>query len=157
MEFKITKLGTNSRPQVELPKIEILEKLSEEGMRELISDHYEFLKISSIKNLFPKDDKILNLAKKHAADFFIQICGGPRYFDQSRGAPRMAARHAPFKITPEARIVWLETFAKALEKTNLEEELIESFWKYLDIFSIWMINSSSEGSENTKAKFSLKL
>ncbi len=144
MEYKITPLGNIARPNVELPNKEILQELKEEGMRAMIDEHYELLIKSSIKELFPFEPKILELAKKHAADFFVQICGGPRYFDESRGAPMMARRHSPFKITPEARIVWLETFATALDKTSTSDELKESFWKYLDIFSIWMINTASE-------------
>lgn len=152
MEYKITALGNIARPSVELPDPKILEEIKEEGMRALIDEHYELLIKSSIKDLFPFDKKILELAKKHAADFFIQICAGPRYFDESRGAPMMARRHAPFKITLEARIIWLETFAQALDKTAASEEVKKSFWKYLDIFSIWMINTASEVKP---AKFSL--
>ncbi len=144
MNYTITPASFGQRPRVELPNPEFLLAIKEEGMRELISQHYELLKNSSIKNIFPQNEQALEFAKKHAADFFIQICGGPRYFDKSRGAPRMIARHAPFAINAEARVVWLETYAQALEKTEIkDEELLISFWNYLDIFSIWMINRAS--------------
>lgn len=152
MQYEITPLGSVARPKVELPNPEILQEIKEEGMRAMIDEHYELLIKSSIKELFPFEKKTLDLAKKHAADFFVQICGGPRYFDESRGAPMMARRHSPFKITPEARVIWLETFAQSLDKVNANDELKESFWKYLDIFSIWMINTASEKAQ---AKFSL--
>lgn len=141
MQYTITEATLGQRPKVELPNPKILDVLTEEGMRDLIAQHYELLKTSEIKGLFPPTEKGLEMAKKHAADFFIQICGGPRYFDQSRGAPRMVARHSPFKITQEARMVWLEKYAQVLETTPLDEELKTSFWNYLDIFSIWMINA----------------
>lgn len=141
MNYTITKATFGQRPNVSLPNPQILAVLGEDGMRKMISEHYEFLVKSDIKGLFPPTPQGLEMAKKHAADFFIQICGGPRYFDQSRGAPRMVARHMPFKITESGRIVWLETFAKAIEETNLDENLKESFWNYIDIFSIWMINT----------------
>jgi len=145
MEYTITKAVFGTRPRVDaLPSREVLEHLGEERMRKLISDHYDYLIESDIKDLFPPTEKGIEMAKKHAADFFIQICGGPRYFDESRGAPMMAARHSPFRITQSARIIWLETFAKAIENTDLNEELKESFWKYLDIFSIWMLNTNEE-------------
>lgn len=144
MQYNITKGQFGVRPKVELPNREILIQLGEENMRKMISDHYDLLVISEIKDLFPPTQEGVEMAKKHAADFFIQICGGPRYFDESRGAPMMAARHSPFKITEKGRIIWLETFAKAIENTNLSEELKKSFWNYIDIFSIWMINTSDK-------------
>jgi hemoglobin len=142
MNYNITEGSFGERPNVALPNPKILAILGEEGMREMIAQHYELLVQTEIKGLFPPTKEGLEAAKKHAADFFIQICGGPRYFDNSRGAPRMVARHSPFKINAKARIIWLENFAKAIEETKLDEELKKSFWDYIDIFSIWMVNSS---------------
>jgi len=144
MQFNITQAQLGARPQVELPNPEILNFLGEDGMRKMISDHYDLLKQSNIRGLFPPTDEAFEMAKKHSADFFIQICGGPRYFDQSRGAPRMIARHAPFRITPEARRIWLESYIMVLNSLQMPENLKESFWNYLDIFSIWMMNTPED-------------
>lgn len=141
MKYTITEASFGSRPTVDLPNPKILEVLGEQGMRDMISKHYDLLAQSDIKLLFPPTPELLEMAKKHSADFFIQICGGPRYFDESRGAPRMVARHMPFRIDEHARIVWLELYAKALEETDLSKDLKRSFWNYIDIFSIWMINT----------------
>ena len=142
MTFNIIEATLGARPNVQLPDPKVLEFLKEEGMRKLISDHYDLLKQSNIRGLFPPTDEGFEMAKKHSADFFIQICGGPKYFNESRGAPRMVARHAPFKITQEARKIWLEAYIMVLTPLQMPDELKESFWNYLDIFSIWMINSS---------------
>jgi hemoglobin len=142
MKYTITPAVFGERQNVEaIPDPRVLKVLSEEGMRALISRHYDLLAESDIKLLFPPTEELLEIAKKHSADFFIQICGGPKYFNESRGAPRMVARHMPFRIDAHARIVWLETFSKALEETNLDDELKTSFWNYIDIFSTWMINT----------------
>ena len=141
MQYTITQAQVGTRPQVQLPKPEILIHLGEEGMRVMVSEHYELLKQSNIRGLFPPNEEGFEAAKKHSADFFIQICGGPRYFDKSRGAPRMAARHAPFKITPEARRIWLESYIVILSNLDMSDELKKSFWTYIDIFSIWMMNT----------------
>jgi hemoglobin len=148
MNYNITKGSFGERPNVALPNPKILEVLGEDGIREMIAHHYDLLVQTEIKGLFPPTKEGLEAAKKHAADFFIQICGGPRYFDNSRGAPRMVARHMPFKIDSNARIIWLENFAKAIEETNLDNDLKKSFWNYIDIFSIWMVNTtdSSQGA-----------
>lgn len=141
MEFNITQAQIGTRPPVELPDPRILEHLGEDGMRQLISDHYDLLRESKIKGLFPPTPEAFEMAKKHSADFFIQICGGPKYFNESRGRPMMAARHAPFAITQEARRIWLESYIIILSKLDMPEDLKRSFWNYLDIFSIWMMNT----------------
>ncbi|RXK12180.1 globin [Halarcobacter mediterraneus] len=144
MQYNITPAQIGTRPQVSLPNPKILEALGEEGMRKMVSDHYDLLKQSNIRGLFPPTEEGFEMAKKHSADFFIQICGGPRYFDMSRGAPRMVARHMPFAITQEARRIWLESYIMVLNTLELDEELKQSFWNYIDIFSIWMMNTNDE-------------
>ena len=47
----------------------------------------------------------------------------------------MYKRHLPHKITPEARVVWLKCYEQVLHKTDLPEDVLQSFWKYLnDLF-----------------------
>lgn len=144
MQFTITQAQIGERPPVVKPVPEVLKFLGEEKMRKIISDHYDLLRVSNIKGLFPSTDEGFEMAKKHSADFFIQICGGPDYFNQSRGAPMMAGRHAAFKITSEARMIWLESYIKVLEPIEMPDDLKQSFWNYLDIFSIWMVNTPQD-------------
>ncbi len=132
------------RPPVIKPNPAFLQELGEEGFRELVSEHYELLKESDISHLFPVEDpQEFADAKKHAADFMIQICGGPRHFEASRGAPRMVGRHDPFAITEGARQRWLECYAMLLPALSdrVSDENIQSFWNYLNMFSQWMVNT----------------
>lgn len=142
MKLEITDFPMGTRPMVDLPGPALLDHLQEEGLRQLTSDHYDELLKSSIRHMFPSDEQGLALAKKHAADFFIQLCGGPDYFKQNRGQPMMVKRHAPFKITPSARIIWLECYRSVLTELDAPEDVVQSFWDYLNIFSAWMINTS---------------
>lgn len=144
MQFNISQAQFGIRPSVTLPNPEFLKVLGEEGIRKLISDHYDLIKQSSIYEIFPQDEKEFEQAKINSSDFFIQICGGKKYFNENRGAPMMVARHQPFKITPKTRIVWLECYIEVLKKLDIDENLLKSFWNYLDIFSIWMINSKED-------------
>jgi len=139
-----TQFGT--RPDVTKPNPGFLQELGEEGFRKLVSDHYELLKESDIAHLFPVNDpQEFADAKKHAADFMIQICGGPKYFNESRGAPRMVGRHAPFRIDEHARQRWLECYAMLLPALSpqVSNENIQSYWNYLNVFSQWMVNTPS--------------
>lgn len=140
MEFHITPY-TPGRPEVSLPSGEMLDLLKEEGIRKMVSDHYDLIRESTIRDLFPKNPIAFEKAKEHSADFFIQICGGPMYFNKNRGRPMLFKRHLPHKITADAREVWLDCYRKVLEKLKLPEEVVKSFWNYLDIFSIWMVNA----------------
>jgi len=141
MDYTITQAQLGTRPSVQIPDSRVFEHLGEIGMRKMVSDHYDILATSSIKGLFPPTPELLEKAKTHSANFFIQISGGPNFYAVTRGAPMMAARHAPFKITQEARKVWLESYIPVLEKLDMSDELKQSFWNYLNIFSIWMMNT----------------
>lgn len=141
IELKISEAVKGSRPNISLPDRGILEFLKEEGVRKLISDHYDRIRKSSIKHLFPPDDIIFEAAKKNSADFFVQVLGGPANYNENRGAPMLVKRHMPFTITVDARKVWLGIYRELLPELGMPEELLQSFWHYLDQFSIWMINT----------------
>ena len=144
MDLEISYAQFGVRPPVEKPIPECLLEGGEEGLRKLISKHYDAIKKSDIYHLFPQDDAAFEQAKVNSADFFIQICGGPAYFNQNRGAPRMVGRHAPFAIDAKARERWLELYRPLLEELreeNVTERSLLSFWNYLNIFSLWMINT----------------
>lgn len=134
------------RPPVTKPHPGFFYEVGEERFRKLVDAHYELIRDSDIAFLFPiNDEDDFEQAKKHAADFFIQICGGPDYFRQSRGEPRMVGRHAPFRIDEPARRRWLEFYAQLLpalvEKEGITEAYVQSFWDYINVFSTWMINT----------------
>ena len=144
MNYIITQGEVGVAQPVDLPNPKFLEALGETGMRKLVSDHYDLLIQSDIKDLFPPTAQGLEMAKKHSADFFIQICGGPSYFNQNRGAPMMKARHNPFKINQKARRIWLESYIIILKDLDIDEDLKKSFWDYIDKFSIWMMNTNED-------------
>jgi len=144
MDFSISQYEFGQRPPVTIPSPEFLEKLTEQGIRQMVSDHYDLLSQSEIKHLFPRIDEALDKAKQRSADFFIQICGGHPYFSENRGKPMLARRHATFAITPEARMVWLNCYQQVLSKLVLPVDVIQSFWNYLNVFSFWMVNTKNE-------------
>jgi hemoglobin len=119
-----------------------LELLSESGIRKMVSDHYDLLSKSEIKHLFPRIEEALDKAKQRSSDFFIQICGGHPYFNENRGKPMLARRHAPFAINAEARIVWLNCYQQVLSTIEIQDDVKQSFWNYLNVFSFWMVNTN---------------
>tara|TARA_R110001583_G_scaffold75621_1_gene207996 strand:- start:1142 stop:1591 length:450 start_codon:yes stop_codon:yes gene_type:complete len=135
----VTELG--GRPEVTRPDVKLLESIGEAGVRKMVSDHYDILRAGEIGGMFPRWDKEFEAAKLRSSDFFIQALGGPDYFNQNQGSPMLVSRHVHFKITPQAREIWLNAYQEILPRLNAPEEQIISFWDYLNIFSIWMVNT----------------
>ena len=142
MNLQITHYQFGEKPTVTRPNPEFLTAMGEAGIRLMVSRFYDALRQSSIKHLFKQDDTEFEQSKAHSADFMIQILGGTEYYNLHRGKPMMANRHAPFNITPEARIVWLTCYKQILMEIDAPEHLIESFWNYLNVFSNWMVNTN---------------
>ncbi|RUT78754.1 globin [Ancylomarina longa] len=141
MELIISEYQYGERPTVTRPSRDILKHLGEVGIRKLVDDHYNLLRESDVKGLFPPDNDEFEAAKLRSSDFFIQILGGPQYFNQNRGEPMLVRRHRPFNISSEARLIWLQCYQQLLPLLDLPEELIISYWNYLNVFSSWMVNS----------------
>ena len=147
MKLTISNGEIGVRPPVTKPHPGFLDQVGEERFKKLVYDHYELIEVSDIAFLFPiHDEEDFAEAKKHAFDFLIQESGGPDYFKQSRGDSQMVGRHAPFRIDEAGRKTWLVFYAPLLEALvdeGINEEYIQSFWDYLDIFSMWMVNTKS--------------
>jgi len=147
MKLKISQAQIDVRPPVAKPHPGFFHEVGEERFRKLVFDHYESIKTSDIAFLCPIfDDDDVAQAQRHAADFLIEISGGPDYFTQTRGEHQMVGRHAPFRIDENSRKVWLELYIPLLTELvdeGISPEYIESFWNYLDIFSMWVVNTKS--------------
>ena len=124
----------------------------EEGMRRLMYDFYDKIYESAIAHFFPQDEAEFEQVKIKNAKFFIQICGGPKvYEDEAGNMPLdeyMIRIHDDFSINESARVEWLGTMREALADTALHVELetIRGFWDYLDNFSKLTVNRFSDGS-----------
>lgn len=137
------------RPPVTKHSPAFLQYMGEAGIRKMVSDHYDTLVKSEISDLFPNEGPALEEAKKHSADFIMQISGGPAYFTQSRGAPRMVGRHEPFRIDAHARLIWLESYIEQIKNLkdqngeDLPDPIKQEFFNYINVFSLWMVNTPS--------------
>jgi hemoglobin len=124
----------------------------EEGMRELMYDFYDKIYESKIAHFFPQDEAEFDEVKKKNTKFFIQICGGPKvYEDESKGMELneyMIRIHDDFSINENNRIEWLGTMREALadKAQHVDIELIHAFWDYLEKFSKLTVNTFADGS-----------
>ena len=147
MKLKITDGEIGVRPPVTKPHPGFLHEVGVERFHQLVYDHYDLIEISEIGFLFPiMDEEDFDEAKHHAYTFLLEISGGEALFSKERGEHQMVGRHAPFRIDESGRKVWLELYAQLLEplaQEGITEEYIQSFWDYLDIFSMWLVNTES--------------
>ncbi len=147
MKLVITDGEIGVRPPVAKPHPGFFNEVGEARFKELVYKHYELIEVSDIAFLFPiHDEDDFDDAKRHAFNFLVEVCGGPDYFTQDRGAHQMVGRHAPFRIDEAGRVSWLALYAPLLEALvdeGVTPEYIQSFWDYLDIFSMWLVNTES--------------
>jgi hemoglobin len=129
-------------PQGVSPDPRIFAHMGEENIFKMIEDFYLELEKSSIRSLFPENMKE---ASRRSAAFFVFLLGGPPLYQQQFGPPMMRKRHLPFRIDEPARQVWLACFKKTLQdadkKYGFPMEHAENFWRFLDQFSAWMVNT----------------
>ncbi|TET88241.1 MAG: globin [Sulfurovum sp.] len=152
MSMDITPVEKGEQVHFHNPVIEFFEAVGgEDGMRELMYNFYDKIYESDIAHFFPQDEDEFNEIKVKNTKFFIQICGGPKvYEDEAKGMELneyMIRIHDDFSITEKSRIEWLGTMREALnELEGVDEKLIEDFWAYLENFSKLTVNSFSDGS-----------
>ena len=147
MKLTITDGEIGVRPPVTKPHPGFLHEVGEERFHKLVYEHYELIEKSEIAFLFPVlDEEDFAEAKRHAFTFLLEVSGGEALFTKERGDHQMVGRHAPFRIDEEGRKIWLQLYADLLEPLvdeGIPEEYILSFWTYLDIFSMWLVNTES--------------
>jgi len=153
MALEISPVVKGETVEFKNPPKEFYEAIGgEEGMRKLMYNFYDKIYESDIAHFFPQDEEEFEKVKEKNTKFFIQICGGPKvYEDEAKGMDLneyMIRVHDDFSINEKARIEWLGTMREALnEVKDVDESLKEAFWDYLDKFSKLTVNTFSDGSE----------
>jgi hemoglobin len=152
MSMDITKVIKGEDVKFKNPSARFYEAIGgEDGMRKLMFNFYDKIYESEIAHFFPQDEEEFEKIKVKNTKFFIQICGGPKvYEDEAKGMELnefMIRVHDDFSINEKARVEWLGTIREALEEVEgVDEEILKDFWNYLDSFSKLTVNSFSDGS-----------
>jgi hemoglobin len=113
-------------------------RLGEEaGVRRLVDRFYDLMselpEAKPIRALHPPD---LGSSRDKLYWFLCGWLGGPQYYVERFGHPRLRARHLPFPIGPAERDQWMLCMRRALDDTVadglLRELLAGSFAKLAD-------------------------
>ena len=92
-----------------------------------------------LRPLYPEEE--LAGAKERLRMFLEQYWGGPTTYSEQRGHPRLRMRHAPFRVTPDARDRWLAHMRVAVESLRLAPMLESVLWDYLERAAWSMVNT----------------
>ncbi|VAY88241.1 putative globin [hydrothermal vent metagenome] len=142
VNYTITKGSMGDKPKITKPDPKFLEQLGEEKFWKMINHFYELVTSGDIAYFFPQDEKIIEMIKKRNGAYFIQMCGGDDTYIANGGTFDQVKVHQEFSISQKARIEWLGTWQEVLMvyQDNVDHKYIQSYWDWLDKFSIHMIN-----------------
>lgn len=93
----------------------------------------------ALRAMYPEDD--LGPAAERLTLFLEQYWGGPATYSDQRGHPRLRARHAPYKVNPDARDRWLTHMRVAVDSLGLAPLYQAELWDYLERAAHSMINT----------------
>jgi hemoglobin len=92
-----------------------------------------------LRPLYPDED--LGPATERLRGFLEQYWGGPTTYSDERGHPRLRMRHAPFRVTPDARDRWLAHMRDAVTSLRLAPVHESVLWDYLERAAWSMVNT----------------
>lgn len=122
-----------------MEELEIYRAIGTEGFERLAAAFYRQIPKDEILGpLYPAHD--LEGAKQRLRDFLIFRFGGPEYYIEQRGHPRLRIRHAPFAIGQAARDRWFELMSRALDEASLPEEPREILRSFFESTATFLIN-----------------
>ncbi len=118
------------------------------GMQKLMYSFYDIIYESDIHNFFPQDRVEFDKVKEKNTKFFIQLCGGPKVYEEESGGvdldEYMIHVHDDFTINEKARVEWLGCMKSALQNYDMDEEIKQDFWRYVEAFSKLTVNSFND-------------
>jgi hemoglobin len=113
--------------------------IGEEGFTRLVAAFYRQVPKDEILGpMYPPKD--LEGAEMRMRLFLIQRFGGPDTYSQTRGHPRLRARHMPFPIDQAARDRWMLLMENAMSQADLPAEAVGVLRKFFTDASTHMMN-----------------
>ncbi|MDZ4669618.1 MAG: globin [Phototrophicales bacterium] len=120
----------------------------ERSIYELVGGEATFLRLVDIfyakveqdESLRPMFPDSLEEGKHWQFLFLCQLFGGPQWYAEERGHPRLRMRHAPFQIDQKAKDAWLSHMLSALDEAKIAQPMRDAMRAYFERASLHMIN-----------------
>ncbi len=105
----------------------------------LVSHFYALVSVDPVlRPMYPEED--MKGAAERLLMFLEQYWGGPTTYSETRGHPRLRARHSTFHIGEVERDAWLRNMKSAVDELEMKPELKEELWSYLVMAANSMVN-----------------
>jgi hemoglobin len=96
-----------------------------------------------LRPMYPEDE--LGPAAERLCMFLEQYWGGPRTYSETRGHPRLRARHLPFVIDEAARDTWLHHMLTSLDALEIDASSRAELRAYLVTAADFLVNADEPG------------
>ncbi|WP_066739038.1 group II truncated hemoglobin [Cupriavidus sp. D384] len=131
-----------AEPEDNREEITAYELIGGEGrVRELVDRFYDLMDLETefagLRALHPPS---LDGSRDKLFWFLCGWLGGPNYFIERFGHPRLRARHLPFEIGTSERDQWMRCMALAMQDVGLPESLQMRLMQALFQTADWMRN-----------------
>jgi len=93
-----------------------------------------------LRPLYPEDPTMFAAAAEHLRLFLIQYWGGPGWYSERRGHPRLRMRHLPFSIGRRERDAWMGHMRAAIASVDMDARVRDAFMEYFETASTAMMN-----------------
>lgn len=115
----------------------------EERVQALVERFYDLMDLEpGYAELRVVHGSVLDDARQKLFWFLCGWLGGPQYYTDRFGHPRLKARHMPFKIGVVERDQWLACMDQAMTETGVPQELRERLNKSFFQTADWMRNQA---------------
>ena len=124
------------------PAVSVFEAIGGEArVRELVDRFYDLMDLDAdLADLRAAHGPSLDAAREKLFWFLCGWMGGPDYYVERFGHPRLRLRHMPFAIGTRERDQWVVCMGRAMRDIGVEpplaDRLLASFYKTAD----WMRN-----------------
>lgn len=130
------------------------EQTGQPTIYEMVGGHEAFVRLTALfyegvagdpplRDMYPEED--LGPAEERLRLFLEQFFGGPTTYSETRGHPRLRARHVPFAVTPDMRDRWLRHMGAAMDAMDFPAEADEMMRAYFERAAHFMVNTPDEG------------
>ncbi len=117
----------------------LYERMGPDKLKAMVAGFYEQVPTDSILGpMYPPDD--LSGAEHRLLGFLIFRFGGPQYYIEERGHPRLRMRHAPFAVDQAARDRWVELMDRSIDRLDLPTDVVATLKEFLHHIATFLIN-----------------
>jgi len=130
----------------ENPDAIVYQLIGEDGFERLTTAFYRRVATDDIlRPMYPEGDEALEAARLRLREFLVFRFGGPPRYIETRGHPRLRARHAPFPVDQAGRDRWVQLMEEALVDTALPAEAEKILRTFFHSTATFLINRGGEG------------